>query len=249
MEVNSLNKMGITALDVLLLFHSEAGDLEIESILQQAGAKRANDVHSSLTSQSQESHQHDQVPESNITIEQSAVPTTHYRYRIDELGDFFTYKKGRDKASDVRTALLKLAVLMTTATYQCGLSPPGGVWEDDRHDVIPKQVAGTSVVGTKKEGSFFFFMLGNSIGFYTSLYMTNFLTSGFPLQLELQIRMLAITMTYVASMYTILPSHLTERIFTVLSFVIPLIILLAAIVFRKLKKGTGASHNTPQEGV
>ncbi|KAJ7950752.1 Ankyrin repeat-containing protein [Quillaja saponaria] len=204
-EVNSLNKVSMTALDVLLLFHSEAGDLEIESILQQAGGKRANDMHSSVTSQSQENHQHGQVPESNIPMEQSEVPTTHYRSRIDQLADYFTYKKGRDRASDVRTALLTIAVLIATATYQSGFSPPGGVWQDDKNDT-PKQVAGKSVMDTKNSASFFLFMFGNTIGFYTSLYMIYFLTNGFPLQLELRCSMLAMIITYVSSMGTIAPS-------------------------------------------
>ncbi|KAJ7950746.1 Ankyrin repeat-containing protein [Quillaja saponaria] len=239
----------MTALDVLLLFHSEAGDLEIESILQQAGAKRANDMHSSVTSQSQENHQHGQVPESNMTMEQSEVPTTHYRSRIDQLADYFRYKKGRDRASDVRTALLTIAVLIATATYQSGFSPPGGVWQDDKNDT-PKHVAGQSVMGTKNSGSFFVFMFGNTIGFYTSLYMIYFLTNGFPLQLELQCSMFAITITYVSSMGTIAPSHQTVRTFTVLSIVLPLIIPLASRLFRQLKKRTAdAPHNTSQEGV
>ncbi|KAJ6978331.1 hypothetical protein NC653_030033 [Populus alba x Populus x berolinensis] len=41
LEVNAINHTGITALDVILLFPSEAGDREIVEILRSAGAMRA----------------------------------------------------------------------------------------------------------------------------------------------------------------------------------------------------------------
>ncbi|KAI8026691.1 Ankyrin repeat-containing protein BDA1 [Camellia lanceoleosa] len=47
LEINSLNKKGLTALDALLFFQSEAGDSEIEEILRQAGAMKANESKSS----------------------------------------------------------------------------------------------------------------------------------------------------------------------------------------------------------
>ncbi|KAJ7950745.1 Ankyrin repeat-containing protein [Quillaja saponaria] len=165
-----------------------------------AGAMRAKDRHSSIPSESQTNDQNFDVSASNTAMEQAEVTIIPYRSGIDELTNHFRYKKGRDRASDVRTALLTIAVLIATTMYQAGLSPPGGVWRDDKLNVSPKQVAGTSVMGTKKEASFFLFMLGNTIGFYTSLYMINFLTNGFPLQLELQFTMFAITITYVSSM-------------------------------------------------
>ncbi|KAJ6672120.1 REPEAT-CONTAINING PROTEIN putative-RELATED [Salix viminalis] len=43
-EVNAINHTGITALDVILLFPSEAGDREIVEILGSAGAMRARDT-------------------------------------------------------------------------------------------------------------------------------------------------------------------------------------------------------------
>lgn len=39
----------------------------------------------------------------------------------------------RESSSDVRSIVLIVATLIATATYQTGLSPPGGVWQDDYH--------------------------------------------------------------------------------------------------------------------
>lgn len=44
LEVNAINHSGLTALDLLLIFPSEAGDREVEEILRSAGAKRMRDV-------------------------------------------------------------------------------------------------------------------------------------------------------------------------------------------------------------
>ncbi|PRQ59719.1 putative ankyrin repeat-containing domain-containing protein [Rosa chinensis] len=44
LDVNSVNQSGLTALDLLLIFPSGAGDLEIDGILSGAGALRARDI-------------------------------------------------------------------------------------------------------------------------------------------------------------------------------------------------------------
>lgn len=44
LEVNAINKTGLTALDELLIFPSEAGDREIKETHHILGAKRAQDV-------------------------------------------------------------------------------------------------------------------------------------------------------------------------------------------------------------
>lgn len=38
-----------------------------------------------------------------------------------------------NRLSDVRNIVLVVAILIATATYQTGLSPPGGIWQDDYH--------------------------------------------------------------------------------------------------------------------
>ncbi|KAI9082042.1 hypothetical protein K1719_035967 [Acacia pycnantha] len=98
---------------------------------------------------------------------------------------YFRYDEERDKPSQVRNALLTVAVLMATATSQAGLSPPGGVWQDTNLNANPKQVAGVSIMGTNNFVTFACFMFGNTLGFHFSLYMIEFLTRGFPLRLEL----------------------------------------------------------------
>jgi hypothetical protein len=42
----------------------------------------------------------------------------------------FQYKPGKDSASDVRNALLVVATLIAAVTFQAGVNPPGGVWQE-----------------------------------------------------------------------------------------------------------------------
>ncbi|KAF5444879.1 hypothetical protein F2P56_033971 [Juglans regia] len=52
----------------------------------------------------------------------------------DDWVSYFQYKPERDSASDVRSALLVVMALIAAATFQAGLNPPGGVWQDNKND-------------------------------------------------------------------------------------------------------------------
>nr|POE75358.1 hypothetical protein CFP56_19074 [Quercus suber] len=42
----------------------------------------------------------------------------------------FQYNPKKDKAGDVRNILLVVATLIATVTFQAGVNPPGGVWQE-----------------------------------------------------------------------------------------------------------------------
>ncbi|KAL2902079.1 Ankyrin repeat-containing protein BDA1 [Bienertia sinuspersici] len=127
LEVNAVNKSGLTALDLLLIFPSEAGDREIQDILQSAGATKAQNLNSTTCYSS-----------ANLDPPSNSC-------RSKDLIDFFRFHEGRDSPSDVRTTLLVIAVLVAAATYQVGISPPGDVWQEDDQGLV----AGTSILATR----------------------------------------------------------------------------------------------------
>ncbi|KOM32365.1 hypothetical protein LR48_Vigan01g192100 [Vigna angularis] len=152
MVVNSVNERGMTPLDVLTVFQSEAGDLEIYRSLVKAGAKSGKDIENENEAGRirqpfeveivHETH----VPPRNCTDEESNLPKT-----TEEFEELFAYKPNRDSTNHVRTILVTVAALMITATYQAVLSPPGGVWQEDTH----QYGAGKSILATKSKNNIF----------------------------------------------------------------------------------------------
>ncbi|XP_050386510.1 ankyrin repeat-containing protein BDA1-like [Argentina anserina] len=230
LEVNIVNQTGLTALDLLLIFPSEAGDREINDTLRNAGALRAqNLVHSAIPL----------VESDNQTLLNCPVETgTCHLQHPNDITEYFKFKKGRDSPSDARTALLVVAVLVATATFQVGLNPPTGIWQDTElkgngTSSETAHIAGTSILGSYSAPSFVAIVTFNSIGFSVSLYMINLLTSNFPMQLELQICMVAMYCTYNTAMINIAPKN-TRSFVVVFTSVLPTAVSLAAPSLRQL---------------
>ncbi|XP_019188321.1 PREDICTED: ankyrin repeat-containing protein At2g01680-like isoform X2 [Ipomoea nil] len=203
LDINSLNNAGLTPLDVLLIFQSEAGDREIEEMLRRAGGARARDF-------SLQSLEADRTATSDVDQGRPQSPAK-------QLLDYFKYDTIKDSPARVRNTLLVIAVLIATATYQAVLSPPGGVWQDGSND----HVAGKSVMGSLNPIAYSLFLVSNSVGFFTSLHIIGLLTNAFPLQLELQISLVALIFTYDTCMTAIAPSSRISIMFTVISIVLP----------------------------
>ncbi|KAF3682334.1 putative cyclin-dependent kinases regulatory subunit 1-like [Capsicum annuum] len=220
-EVNSSNKGGLTPLDILGIFQSEADEREIEEILRESGAMKAKE--SQTTSQ-----------ESAICVNEES----RSRSPAKKLLDYFKYDTIKDSPGSVRNTLLVLVVLIATATYQAVLSPPGGVWQDDNSSTGKNNgtphVAGESIMGYHNPKSYRIFLICNSVGFFTSLHMINFLTIGFPMRLELQISMTSLVFTYNTSMIAIAPR--LSNLFIVVAVVMPCLAPIATVVLRNFFK-------------
>ncbi|KAG8473675.1 hypothetical protein CXB51_035529 [Gossypium anomalum] len=153
---------------------------EITEILRQAGPMSARDVIISLIP-SRESHDQEQDH-----------PRTRQRcqWLTDNLVEYFKFKKSRDSPNEAHGSLLIIVVLVTTATFQVGLSPPGETCQDSYFSNpnngtsgSEAHIARTSIMGTNSEVTFALFMVFNSMDFSMSLFMINILTSKFPCNL------------------------------------------------------------------
>lgn len=166
-----------------------------------------------------------------------------FRYIESHWLKYFRFKMGRDAPNDVRNALLVVAVLITTATYQAGLSPPGGVWQDNTkpnddnckiattlfaEDSKEHQTPGKVIMGHKK---FLLFAFFNSAGFYTSLAMIFILTIGFPTRELLHFSLVSLLVTYISSMATISPKRGPNRRFVLLLLLsLPILYIITTVL-------------------
>ncbi|XP_074272930.1 uncharacterized protein LOC141596626 [Silene latifolia] len=210
LEVNAINNSGLTALDLLLIFPSEAGDREIHEKLQGAGALKAKDLATRI-----------RIPSSstrNTPVNDSSS---------SNLLQYFKFHAGRDSPSDVRSTLLVIAVLVATATYQVGITPPGGTWQDNKG-----HVAGTSILGYDSQWSYVLLVAFNSLGLNVSLYMIIILTSKFPLAMDLRVLLFSIYFTY--NLAVIATSPQSAKIFSiVITSILPTAVPLIGNLVRK----------------
>lgn len=226
LELNAVNQNGLTALDLLVIFPSEAGDREIEEIIRNAGGRRAKDLVQVSPLSSFETDNHTPVNCQTSDIESN------------DLVEYFKFKRGRDSPSDARSALLVIAVLVATATFQVGINPPGGIWQDTDlkgTNQNPPHIAGRSILGSYSSVAFLLFVVFNSIGFSVSLFMINILASNFPFLIELQICLISLYFTYNTAMTTI-ASEDTKVFIIVFTSILPSLVPFVAKLLRQLIK-------------
>ncbi|KAK1413434.1 hypothetical protein QVD17_35207 [Tagetes erecta] len=243
MELNSLNKSGLTPLDTLLIFQSEAGDREIEEILIQSGALKAVNLQSPTYTHEERSTNHDAI-----------IAQQHSRSPAKKVLDYFKYSNLNDSPSNVRNTLLVIVILITAATYQPALSPPGGFWQDDlvpsNSTAAKPHTAGEAIMLTHNPISFSIFLYANSVGFYTSLHMLMVLTTSFPMRIEMYILVIALSTTYSTSIIAIAPGGFVQYGFIGMSTTLPFLIPATICLLRnRLSRRRIASVNTSQERV
>ncbi|KAK4416080.1 hypothetical protein Salat_2715400 [Sesamum alatum] len=200
LEMNPLNKNGLTPLDVL---RSEGGDSEIQEMLSLGGAIAAETLmHSFLVSGPENLVNPSQNPLQNQTDQERQ--RNRRRSASKKLQDYFKYDKIKD------------------------YPPKDDFWPEAKNNgssikLPPQHVAGQAVMGTIKTVSYGLFLLFNSISFFMALHMINFLTIGLPLDFELKVAFCALTATYNTCMVAITPDGWILVLFIILSVVMSLI--------------------------
>ncbi|KAL0009936.1 hypothetical protein SO802_005044 [Lithocarpus litseifolius] len=172
-EVDSLNYMGFTALQMLENCPKDFKSFTIRNILMDAGA-RVEKVNNLLPLSTIAAVQHESTNPSQLNNKRRKW-LEYLNYR----GDWI---------EEMRGALMVVATVITTITFQPAISPPpGGVWQTNVNE--PSQgtqcnntnpcEAGTSVFDSFR---YQYFMVVNTISFTASLCAIFLLISGFPLK-------------------------------------------------------------------
>ncbi|GMY08478.1 Protein ACCELERATED CELL DEATH like [Fagus crenata] len=145
----------------------------------------------------------------------------------------FQYKPG-DSKSDVRNVLLVVATLIAAITFQAGVNPPGGVWQDNSPPPSSYD-AGKAILGYT-DASFAIFLLTNTAAFSTSATIIGILVQGFPFYYLVWLALLLMDCTYVASVSAVLPGGVRAIyiVYLCMAFLLPFILVIVRHLWRRI---------------
>lgn len=219
-EVNGLNKNRLTALELLRQSPRDMRDMEIEHVLLNASASTAKDLQ---------------------LITDVRVRTTTMQQSLPNKA-----VKPTDWLGRKRSALMVVASLIATVAFQAGLTPPGGVWQEDYtvdengEAVSDPHSAGHSVMAYQEPRVYSLFMIFNTIAFLTSLSIILLIVSGLPLKqrrwmwVQMVIMWVAITaqvVTYLVTLRHISPADVEGTLREVTEISVLSWLTLIAVVF------------------
>nr|POE75357.1 hypothetical protein CFP56_19074 [Quercus suber] len=136
----------------------------------------------------------------------------------------FQYNPKKDKAGDVRNILLVVATLIATVTFQAGVNPPGGVWQEytikndtlchekgkPDHSCYKSHDAGTAIYASRG-ADFYVFLVFNTVALSTSVLVIVSLTYKFPFHLEVLIATASMLATYASAIFAVTPADYSYR--------------------------------------
>ncbi|KAK3438833.1 hypothetical protein EUGRSUZ_C03383 [Eucalyptus grandis] len=188
-DVNTLNRNGFSALDIVEYFPKDFKVIELRELLVHAGALRAIRFPASTTHQAVV----DNTNEENLTIVvdlASVAPPSTNTPPVELVpppslsGAIRKQEEDKNKKwiKKKRDSLMITATVIAAMAYQAGISPPGGVWDNDqRHNGTILYYAGTPIMAANDPEGYPMFWTYNTISFLASLSTIFLLISGFPL--------------------------------------------------------------------
>ncbi|KAF8032140.1 hypothetical protein BT93_D1152 [Corymbia citriodora subsp. variegata] len=134
-----------------------------------------------------------------------------HRYSIREFFITLFMHKGKDEHKKFRNYYLVVATLIAAVTFQAGVNPPGGVWQENL-DVNGTNLheAGRAIYSSDQT-AFYVFLAFNTLAFSSSMLLIICLTWGFPFFLEVVVAMISMGITYGASIFAITPSDMESQ--------------------------------------
>ncbi|XP_010241720.1 PREDICTED: uncharacterized protein LOC104586248 [Nelumbo nucifera] len=132
---------------------------------------------------------------------------------------YFRFHINRDSPSATRNALLVVAALIATVTFQAGANPPGGVWQDTKLGHEP----GTSIY-SKSPVPFTLFLVANTVGLSASISIITYLTIGFPLYAEVITALYSMILTYASSVIAVTPKGSVKYRYVLIGALLPFLL-------------------------
>ena len=156
----------------------------------------------------------------------------------DASHDFYAYYRfnpSRDTPNDARNTLLVVGALIAAVTFQAGINPPGGVWQDKTIvDGVPTH-PGKAILGSEK-AAFTVFLFFNTLAFSSSLQMIHYLIIDCPFSFEVLTAIYSMSGTYGFSIAAVEPPGAVKFWYIMIAFLLPYAVRLSQQIFKIYKK-------------
>ena len=141
---------------------------------------------------------------------------------------YFQFEEGRDTPSDIRNILLIIFTLVAAVTFQAGVNPPGGVWQDG-----PK--AGRAIYASQKK-AYYVFLIFNTLAFSNSILVILSLTHKFPFNFEIWVATISMAVTYGSAIFAVSPGDSVNFRFVLIIAAGPFVVRFFTLIFNLFLK-------------
>jgi hypothetical protein len=219
----AMNRSGFTTLEVLDPWSRDFISLKIEEMLIEVGVLRPVYMNSTPQHAASQSIANQEQPNQSSNQEHP----NERRKMWEKFWSKYLQFQG-NWIEETRGALMLVATVIATMTFQSTLSPPGGVWQENTNTgglnctTYGVCEAGTAVLAYASPHEFVKFMTYNTISFFSSLGVVLLLISGFPLKNKVMMWVLTFAMTvavtfmsltYAFALGLVAPYHIIQQVY------------------------------------